>query len=890
MAGQHDVIGIWRRLTALVRRRRIDRDIDDELAFHLAMRRADLAHDGAADPDRAARRHFGNVALVRDRTRDMWTFPSFESVVQDARFAVRTLIKAPGFTLVAVFALAVGIGANTAIFSLVDSMLVRGLPYPESERLVVLIGDVRRQAVERRGGSYPDFLDWRAQAASYDGMAAYVGSTTTVGGGSGDPERIGIEAVSAPYFDVLGVSPVAGRVFRPDEDEAAGRDAVVVMGHDLWQRRFGGDPAVLGRTILLGANPYQIIGVMPAGFTGLTDQAELWMPFMMSGFTLDQRGSRYLQAVARLRPGASVEQATTEIDGIAARLEAAYPDTNDARGVEIAPLSTLTFGPLRPAVLALMAAVSFVLLIACANVANLLIGRSELRQKEIAVRSALGAGRGRLLRQLVTESCVLAGIGAALGVLLAKVALDLLVASTPLTLPTFVEPGLNLPVLAFTSAVALACGLLLGVAPALHSRTGRIGDVLKDSARGSSGAATHRLRGVLVVAEVSLAVVLLAGAGMMIQTVRNLAAIDPGYDVDDVLTLNVSVPRRAGDATASASNPAPPPFVTPPRDLVARLEALPGVTAASLSSDYPLSGNSSAVFYAAEGDDTTAAGTRPRAYVHRVTPGFFDTLGIPIVQGRTFLESELTADAASIVVSEGVVQRFWPGQNAAGKRVKLGSLAADTPWLSIVGVVPEVRFRGLPENPTGDPDLYFPYVDRGIQAVMVRTAVPPESVAASVRGEIRLASPDIVVYDVSTMATLAGAQTAQPRFTTWLMGVFAGVALLLSVVGIYGVMSYLVTQRSREFGIRLALGAGRMEIVRLVLGHGTRLIAVGLAIGAAAAFGLSRLLDALVFQVAVTDLSAAAAVALLAFVAVAACVIPALRATRVEPVVALRSE
>ena len=892
MRGLHDLIGVWRRLAALIRRRRIARDIDDELAFHLAMRRADLAQDGAADPDRAARQQFGNVALLRDRTRDMWTFPSVESIVQDARFAVRTLIKAPGFTLVAAFALAVGIGANTAIFSLVDAVLVRGLPYADADRLVVLIGNVRRQTVERRGGSFPDYLDWRDQAASYEAMAAYTGSTTTVTSGSGDAERITIEAVSAPYFDVLGVAAGAGRTFRRDEDAVEGRDAVVVLGHGLWQRRFGGDAGVIGRTITLGTQPYEVVGVMPAGFTGLTDQAELWVPFTMSslsGYALAQRGNRGLQVIARLRPGVTTDQAAAEMASISARLEAEYPDTNEARGVEVAPLPALTFGQIQPAVLALMVAVAFVLLIACANVANLLIGRSELRQKEIAVRTALGAGRARLLRQLVTESCVLAVIGAGLGLALASVALNLLVASTPLTLPTYVHPGLSLRVLAFTTGVALACGLLLGVAPALHARGGRISEALKDSARGSSGAAAQRLRGVLVVVEVSLAVILLVGAGMMIRTVSNLSAIDPGYDIERVLTLNVSVPRQQPAADAAPDGP-PPPFVTPPRDLIARLEALPGVTAASLSSDYPLSGNSSAVFYAAEGDDTTAAGTRPRAYVHRVTPGFFETLGIPLEQGRPFLESELTPDAIAVIVSAGVVQRFWPGQNAVGKRVKLGSLAAATPWLSIVGVVPEVRFRGLPENPTSDPDLYFPYVDRGVQAVMVRTAVPPESVTALVSAEIRLESPDIVVYDVSTMATLVDAQTAQQRFTTWLMGVFAGVALLLSIVGIYGVMSYLVAQRSREFGIRLALGAGRAGIIRLVLAHGARLIAVGLAIGTVAAVGLSRLLEALVFRVTVADASAAGAVALLALVAIAACLAPALRATRVEPVVALRND
>ncbi|HEX7779458.1 MAG TPA: FtsX-like permease family protein, partial [Vicinamibacterales bacterium] len=469
-----------------------------------------------------------------------------------------------------------------------------------------------------------------------------------------------------------------------------------------------------------------------------------------------------------------------------------------------------------------------------------------------------------------------------------------LTAASPVTFPSFIQPGLNLTVLAFTVGIAGACGVLLGLAPAMHVRWVKLSDTLKETGRGSTGIRSQRMRATLVVAEVALAIVLLIGAGLMIRSVQKLTAIDPGFQPDDLLTLDASIPRLPASAAPSAPGapPAPPPVAVSVDTLLAQIRAVPGVTAASVASDLPLDGSSSAVFYSAEGDATSGAQTMPRAYVHRVTPEFFDTMGMALKAGRRFQPGEATPGSPAVIVSEGVTRRFWANQDPIGKRIKLGAVNSQNPWLTIVGVVGEVKYRGLPANPTADPDLYFPALDRPIQGVAIRTSVEPSSVTAAVRAAIRRAHPSIVVFNVSTMADLVKAQTAPSTFTTWILGLFAMTALVLSVVGIYGVMSFLVTQRTREFGIRLALGATRRELVGVVLKQGARLIAVGAAIGVVLSLGLSRVLDNLnlLYGVTAMDVASAAAILVLVVVAVLACAVPAARATRVDPVIALRNE
>jgi putative ABC transport system permease protein len=815
----------------------------------------------------------------------MWMF---DSVRQDLRYAFRTLRRSPAFAGVAIVVLALGIAGNTAMFSLVDAVRLRAVPYDEPERLMILAGNVMRTTLERRGASYPDFVDWRSQATSFEGLAAADETRMTLSG-AGEATRILVEMVSASYFPLLRVDAAIGRTFTPDEDVVPQQIAVVVLSDAFWRRQLNADPALVGQKIVLDARPYTVIGVMPPGFRGLGDRADVWIPFVMSNSAegLAQRGSRGFQVLGRLKPGLSRVQAQAELDTISRRLERAYPDTNEKRGVEVSPLDEELLGGVRPALRALMVAVAFVLLIACANVANLLLARSEARQREIAVRTAIGAAWSRIFRQLVTESLVLTGIAALLGLGLAAVGLRVLLQASPVAFPSFVQPHINLRVALFTAFVSMASGILLGLAPAMHGRISGLSQALKESARGSTGTRGRTIRSALVVAEVTLAVLLLAGAGLMIRTVQQLVAIDPGFNPDRVLTVRVSIPRQA----MAPDSDGPAPLVVGARTLLDRVRALPGVAAASLVSDPPLSGLNSAVFYSAEGQAATDAQTMPRAYVHRVLPDFFATIGIPLRSGRTFLDSELTPASRAVLVSEHVATRFWPGQDPVGKRIKIGTLASQNPWLTIVGVVGEVKYRALPENPTTDPDLYFPFVDRTQQASMVvRATGDPSALISSVRQAVREVDQNVPVFGVFTMTDRIADQTAQARFTTWVMSAFAAMALLLSAIGIYGVMSYLVSQRTREVGIRMALGATPQEIVRLIVGRGARLIGAGVLVGVIASAALQRLMSALIYRASVLDAMTVVAVLTLGAGGLLACYLPALRAARVDPLVALRAE
>jgi predicted permease len=868
------------RLKALFWRRRLDRDIEDELRFHMEM----------LDEKSPAHRRFGNLTSFEEACREMWTLGSIEILWQDIRYALRSLRKSPGFASVAIFVLALGIGANIAIFSVVNAVVLKPLPYRDPGQLTLLWGNVRRVNVERRGTSYPDFMDWRTQSKSFADMAAYDPVGSFLMEGDEAPERVVSEYVSASYFSLLGVSPILGRTFLASEDEVPMRDPVILLSEGVWKRRYGADPAIIGKSIQMSARTYTVVGVMPAGFRGVSDLAELWLPFMMSGTAenMAERGNRGMAILARLKPSVPMTQAQAELDTICRALERQYPKTNEARGVEVAQLDKEVFGDIRPAALALFGAVAFVLLIACANVANLLLARSEARQREIALRVALGAGRLRLWRQLLTESCVLAVIGAAAGLLLAIFGLRVLMAASPVTLPSFVHAGIDPPVALFTVLVSILCGVVMGLAPAIHSRTAGLHTALKESSgRTSAGKAPQRFRNALVVAEVSLTLVLLIGAGLLIRSFRAIATLDPGFDSDHLLSVSISR-YRGPQPEAEGSLPTKVSI----QQILERIRALPSVQTAGAATDLPLSGIDEAIFYTAEGQPPVTAENRPRAYIHRITPGFFEALHTKLVAGRTFSADEMKPDSGVVIVSQNVAKRFWPNQDPLDKRIKGGGPDSSRPWLRIIGVVGEMKYRGLPDNPTADPDIYRPLPDQERDILLlVRTSLDPASLSGAVRSAIHQVDRTIPIYNVATMSARIGEQTSRNRFTSWLMGIFAGVALLLAVVGVYGVMSYAVTRRTQEIGLRMALGANRPQVLLLIVGQGLPLILAGILVGLAVSFGLTRLLATLLYGVTPTDAFTFATVtALLVSIALFACWLPALRASRIDPLEALRHE
>ena len=814
-----------------------------------------------------------------------------DNVLTDVKHAARSLRRSPGFAAVAILALAIGIGGNTAIFSVIDATRTQAIPYRDPQQLMYLIGTVRRATVERRGTSYPDFLDWRAQVTRFEDLAAFDSQLMTLAG-TDESERIGTEFVSASYFSLLGVSPALGRVFGAGEDDVAKPVAVVVLSDGLWRRRFGADPHVVGQPITLNGQPFTVLGVMTPGFTGVTDEAQLWIPFAQYAPqpAMRERGSRGFTVLGRLEQGVTRAAAQAELDTIASRLQQEHPTTNEGRGIELSPLATEIYGPLRLALQVLMGAIALVLLIACANVANLLIARSEVRRREIALRVAIGAGRGRLLQQLVTESCVLTLIGAGAGLLMAQATIGLLVTQSPVTFPSIATPGLDARVAAFTIVVSLICGVCVGLAPWWQIRFADLANRLRESSRSSAGPGSQALRHSLVVAEVALAVVLLVGASLMIQSVRRMAAIDPGFDPESLLTVHVSVPR-APRPTADGQPPAPAPPVATGRELLDGIASVPGVVAVGLGNDVPLDGNAGAGFYSVEGHGPFTAQDRPRAWVHRVSPGFFDALRIPLVAGRTFLDSELMPHTVGghreRESCRTLLAQRGPDWEAAhvwvGRRQRAVAVGGRRRARREISDAPTDRQHG---------SRHLSAVRRPQRADCVRDSHQraPASVIAPVRAAIRAVAASIAVYGVESMDARVRSQSARERFTSWVMSVFAAIALGLCALGIYGVMSYAVTQRTREIGIRLALGAQPREVLQTIVRSGAGLILAGIAIGSVASVGLRRAVSAQIVDVPLTDPAAGLALLLFAVVGLAACLVPGLRATRLDPVRALRQE
>ena len=800
-------------------------------------------------------------------------------LLADVRLAARMLLKNRGFAAVALLTIALGVGANAAVFSVVNATLIGPLPYADPDRLVAVYETARRTAVERRAVSYPNFLDWQRNARSFERMAVVLGARFTLNVGD-SPERLVGELVSGSFFDVLGVRPARGRGFTT-ADDAAGAAPAVVISDGLWARAFGRDPGIIGRGIRIDAELGTVIGVMPPGFAGLVDAAELWAPIARLGDAamLDNRGERSIDVVvARLAPAVGIAEARAEMDALAARLDRMHPSGAGERGVAMTPLREEFFGEIRPMLLVLLGAVGFVLLIACVNVASLLLARGAARQRELAVRCALGARRGRIVRQLLTESVVLSVLGGAVGLLAAFWTVDLLVALSPIPFPPFVRIALDLRVLGFTFAICVAGGLLFGIAPAITASRADLVAALRTAGRGGDAGSSLLRRG-LVAAEIALALVLLAGAGLMLRTMDRLQTFDPGFRPQGLVTLRLTMPQES-----AAGDQAPARLAAFSRALLDDVRALPGVTDASLSSDVPLGTSSSATLVRIDGRDDPI-----RVYRHAVTPGHFRTIGAPLLEGRDFTGDDgRTAEARVVIVSRSMAGRHWPAGDALRKPIRYGGTVYE-----IVGIVGDVQHRALLEAETADPDIYFPFFQAPSRAfaVLARGSGDPRPLVEGIRQTIAELDPAVPVFAVETGAQLVGRQTSGARFSSVLLAAFAAVALTLTIVGIYGVMAYTVSRQTRQVGIRVALGATRADVLRLVLGGGLTLVAAGLALGTLAALGLTRLLSSLIYGVSATDPATfAAVIALLALVALLACLIPAARATRIDPVVALRAE
>ncbi len=806
-----------------------------------------------------------------------------KTILQDLRYGARMLLKNPGFTLIAVLTLALGIGANAAIFSVVNGVLLKPLPYREPEQLIRVFERSRTQPKFPMSGG--NFQDYREQNSTLGGLALYTRQDLELSQDD-KPERLAALRVSAGFFELLGAQPLLGREFRR-EDELPDNNQVVILSHGLWQRRFNGDPNIVGRVISLSGRPFTVVGVAQQGLQHVGgdyrsmphgESVDAWWPVALRPQA--GRGAHFLNAVGRLKPGVSVAQAESDFNVIAERLAQQFPNSNQGWRIAIQPLHEEIAGRARTTLLALLGAVFFVLLIACVNVANLLLARATAREREIAVRSAVGAGRRRIVRQLLTESLLLAMVGAAAGILLAQWAIDALRALGQEQLPRLQAVNIDGRILLFTLGVTVVTGVLFGLAPALQAGQFNLNALLKEGGRG--GGQRRRLRDALVVTEVALALALLTGAGLLIRSFWKLQQTDPGFNPERVLTASLTLPgARYGDAPNVASFQ---------RQLLDRVTALPGVQSAGATSDLPWTGYDENAGFTIEGK-TFPPNDGPSARYHYVSSDYFRTIGVPLIAGRFFNADDRQDAQLALLINRSMAERYWPGESAVGKRLTFSSQPKEKDWYTIVGVVGDVK--DFPHSPAAAPAFYWATTQLTPRQLIlaVRFSADPLNLIEAVRGEVRALDKDLPLADAQTLETIAATAVAGRRFTLWLVGFFALTAMALAAIGIYSVLSYLVAQRTREIGLRMALGAQLGNVLKLVIRQGMTLVLLGIASGMAAAFALTRLIKGLLFEVSATDpLAFALAAALLALVALLACYIPAWRATKVDPMVALRHE
>jgi predicted permease len=804
---------------------------------------------------------------------------------QDLRYGLRMLLKNPGFTAIAVLALALGIGANSAIFSVVNTLLLRPLPYKNPSQLVVIWENATHLGFPKNTPSPANFLDWQKQNTLFEGMAAFAERSFNLTG-IGEPERLDGRRVSANLFDLLGVKPLLGRTFVAEEDKPGTK--VVLLNESLWKRRFGSDPGVIGRALALNGESYTVVGVLPnnvrlPAFGNWRDQ--VWVPLAFPPEEAAQRGNHFLQVSGRMKPGVNLAQAKAEMETIAGRLAQQYPEYNTRISTVITPLQEEMVGNMKPALLILLGAVAFVLLIACANVANLLLARAAARHKEIALRLALGADRARLTKQLLVESVLLSMLGGVVGLVLAYAGLQVLTRFIPPDVAHAEAIAIDAKVLGFTLLVALVTGLVFGLAPASQAAHFNLNDTLKEGGRDSgAGPRGKRLRSALVIAEVAVSFILLIGAGLLINSFMHLRNLDPGFHADHLLTLNVDLSE-----TKYPDNPKRTAFFD---DVVRRVQALPGVRSVAVAGNLPFTYNGDSMPVGVEGIPDPPPDQSPDVIFRAIGPGYFSTMGIPLVRGRDFNDQDALDSNLAVVVSEKTARHYWPNDDPIGKRIKNGSTTSDAPWRTVIGVVKDVRQNDFIAEPKMQ--MYFTYRQlRSLMpnALIVRTAVDPLSLASSVRNAIWAVDKDQSVANIDSMEHIVAGAVARQRFSMLLLAIFAGIALILAAVGIYGVMSYSVAQQTREIGIRMALGAQRSDVLKMTVKQGLRLVGFGLIIGLAAAFILTRVMASLLFGISATDPLTFISISLILLaVAILASYIPALRATRVDPMIALRAQ
>jgi len=872
---------LFRRWRALTHKNEMEKELDEEVQFHLQRDVERNVKSGMSlDEARyAALKSFNRLEQSKEECRSARGVGFIENIVRDVTYSLRVLLKNYAFTIVVILTLALGIGANTAIFSFANGILLRPLPYPQSERLAVIEEIARRENNTNIGVAYPNFLDWRDQNTVFESLATHFGTSRFSMTLGSEASEIRGSRVSYGLFEVLHVWPQLGRTFTMNEDRPE-EDGVVILGYDLWQRNFGGDQNILSRKVVVSGRARTVIGVMPRGFR-FPEESELWVPLAVTPqiYTRQDHG---LEAIGRLKDGVSVAQAQSEMDTIAARIAEANPLSNTGLNVRVTSLHESLSGNYRNALLILLSVVGCVLLVACVNVANLMLARATARQKEFALRTALGASRWRIVRQLLFESLLLALFGGALGFLLSVGALRLLLTAIPINLPFWMNFSVDLRVLGFTLGITLLTGLIFGIVPALQTSRVDLNDTLKEGARGSSGSG-GRVRSLLVVAEIAMSLVLLVGAGLMIESFLRLRHVNIGLNPTNVLTASLITPRSKykEDAQRAALI----------KQIVERVRSLPGVESASATATLPLNGNVWGRGFTVEGYPVRGPGQAEIVQHTVVTPGYFRTMGITLLAGRDFNDSDAKDSQDVTIIDERLARQYWPNQSSIGKRVRFGPVEDNEPWHTIVGVVSTVRHQRMQEET--DPSVYMPHqkMPTAGMTLVARTSSNPHELIGAVRREVAQIDPDLPVSQVATMEEVVAKSIWQPRLYAMLFAVFAGGALLLALIGIYGVMAFLVQTRTHEIGIRMALGASARDVFKLIVGRGMKLTVVGVVIGVGGAIALTRLMHSLLFNTSATDPFVFILISgLLSLAAFFACYLPARRAAKVDPLVALRYE